>query len=115
MPALRQRPGANVADHLRRTGKRIIPRRASLLPQFSVRTARLVVRVLVFETMSRWILQDKASSMPPPSVYMVSKTTIIMYVNNCHIGDYNYFNNRYLHMPTVCRQLERTVCTSFKV
>jgi hypothetical protein len=38
-----------------------------------------------------------------------------MYVNNCHIGDYNYFNNRYLHMPTVCRQLERTVCTSFKV
>jgi hypothetical protein len=29
---------------------------------------------MVFETMSRWILQDEASLMPPPSVYMVSKT-----------------------------------------
>jgi hypothetical protein len=30
--------------------------------------------LLVFETMSHWILQDEASPMPPPSVYMVSKT-----------------------------------------
>jgi hypothetical protein len=33
-------------------------------------------RLLVFETMSRWIIQDEASYVPPPSVYMVSKTKI---------------------------------------
>ena len=32
------------------------------------------LRRMAFETMSRWILQDEASPMPPPSVYIVSKT-----------------------------------------
>jgi hypothetical protein len=35
---------------------------------------------MVFETMSRWILQDEASPMPPQSVYMVSKTKQQVYV-----------------------------------
>ena len=37
-------------------------------------TAEFYANVLVFETMSHWILPDEASSVPPPSVYMVSKT-----------------------------------------
>jgi hypothetical protein len=32
--------------------------------------------LLVFETTSRWILQDEAIPMPPQSVYMFSKTKI---------------------------------------
>ena len=43
-------------------------------PFYPVLTVNLIAGVLVFETMTRWILQDEASPMPPPSVYMVSKT-----------------------------------------
>ena len=48
--------------------------------EFEGPPCRIVSEILVFETMSRWILQDEASPMPPQSVYMVSKTKQQVYV-----------------------------------
>ena len=60
----------------------------------------------LFETMSRWILQDEACPMPPQSVYMVAKSQQHLLCNHLLINYLPLFLEiRIVQLPTLCRHL----------